>query len=140
MICLPSLMGNTERPSTGAFRFHPAHRVTHQIGRAVDAELLFDVRPVNLNGLDAQVQLPGNFTRSPALPDKLEYSEFAVSQPADRGRAALATTGKYFQDAGGHFVADINLSGEHLPDGLHQNLATFLFHHVAAAAGPQHTL
>jgi len=96
---------------------------------------------VGLNGLDAQVKFFRNITRAFALADELKNLKFAVGQFFNRRTLRPgASAGKNFQDVRRHFFADVNFTGEHLPDGQHQFFATLLFHDVAAPARAQHAL
>jgi hypothetical protein len=121
----------------GILRFIPPDCVADQLTSAGQIELSSHIRPVDLDGFDAQVQMFGNIPRWLALAQHLKHLEFAIGQALDWGLGIGPMAGKVFKNPRGDFFTDINAPAQHLTDGLHEALAAFLFHDVTAASGSQ---
>jgi hypothetical protein len=64
-------------------RFDPSCREGDEFGGVPDVELLFDVNPMRLHGLRADVELIRDGARFPPLPDELENFQLPIAQPFD---------------------------------------------------------
>jgi len=67
-----------------ALRFHPANGVADQGRDVLQFQFLFDVTPVDVDGLRAEAKLFRNVTRAFALADQLENLELTVGEFSDR--------------------------------------------------------
>src|SRR5213593_67036 len=95
---------------------------------------------VGVHRLDAQTELPGDGPAVLALTDQPQDFKLTVGEPGYGRGGPRATAGQGIQNAARYLRTDINLSAQHLPDGIEDFFGPFLFHDVAAPAGAQNPL
>src|SRR5207342_208188 len=62
------------------FRSDPLYRKLYHLVRVLEAQLLFNVGAMSLNGLDAQVQRVRNFARALVAAEQLQHFELAIGE------------------------------------------------------------
>ena len=114
---------------------HPASRIPaggkrDQFGHGLEIKLSFDVRTMGFDGLGAQMEFLCKFGRCFCLGRLAErLPRMAVAQALD-GRSFGAFAGDVLEESSRHFVAQVNASGQHLPNCLHHRRTAFLFHDI----------
>src|SRR4051812_7025762 len=67
----------------GTLRFRPADGKTDQLRGGFYFQLAFDVRAVDLDGFDTQMEMLGNLPGPLPLANELEHLKLAVREPFD---------------------------------------------------------
>src|SRR5687768_10615531 len=106
-------------------------RVTHELGTARDAELLLDVRPVRLDGADAQEELLRDLAVGVPERDQAQHLDLAVAQLRERSHRAVRR--------GRHARAEVRVepgtAARGGADGLHELGPRRVLKDVASRAG-----
>ena len=63
----------------GYLLLDPLHRAFDQFREAAQTELLFYVRPMGVDGLDAEMQVSRDLLAAAALPEQFEHFQFPIA-------------------------------------------------------------
>jgi len=107
-----------------------------EFGRVLEIELVLNLLAVVLDGLDAQVQFLGDFTRFLPLPDELKDLQFTVAE-AFNGRLLDVgfASNLLLQHLGTQRFTHVDISAQDAPDSGNDFVEGLLLHQVSEGTG-----